>query len=132
MFIKTYHSLTFFALFYLIVSFSVQAQVCITNPALPKTAAQKKQEKAAITRLKNVEGYSIFVSSCQPCHGIYDANIGPALVQGAQMYHGDIKGLVAWLKNPTRKRRGGAQMPPQSHLSPKELNAVAAWVLAIR
>ena len=108
------------------------AQVCIDKAPRPKTAAEKKKEKAAIAQMKKLPGYAIFESSCAPCHGIYDANTGPALVQGAQMYSGNKAGLISWLKSPTRKRKGGAQMPPQSHLTAKELDAVAGWVLAIK
>lgn len=54
------------------------------------------------------------------------------MVECAAIYKGNKAGMVQWLVNPGRKRRNGAQMPPQTHLSAQQLSDVADWILTLK
>lgn len=54
------------------------------------------------------------------------------MVECASLYKGNKEGLVGWLVNPSRKRRGGPQMPPQTHLNAQQLSDVADWILTLK
>jgi mono/diheme cytochrome c family protein len=100
--------------------------------ARPKTAARLKVEKAQVKSFKNNPGYYVFEGNCAPCHGVFDADLGPSMLECSQLYKGNKTTLITWLKTPARKRRGGAQMPPQTHLNAKQLDAVATWLLTVK
>lgn len=81
---------------------------------------------------KGVAGYVIFQKHCAPCHEVKSPSTGPAMVECAAIYKGNKAGMVQWLVNPGRKRRNGAQMPPQTHLSAQQLSDVADWILTLK
>ena len=81
---------------------------------------------------KGVAGYAIFQKHCAPCHEVKGPSTGPDMRECAGIYRGNKGGMVEWLVNPGRKRRKGAQMPPQTHLTAQQLSDVADWILTLK
>lgn len=74
-------------------------------------------------------GETVFLQNCAACHAVDKKLVGPSLAEIAPLYANNAKGIVAWAKAPGKKRTDFPQMPAFAHLSQKELEAVALYML---
>jgi cytochrome c len=75
-------------------------------------------------------GKSVF-KNCAACHAVDKVLAGPALTEVYDLYKDNPDGIVAWAKNPGRKRDEFAPMPAFAHLGDEKLNLVADYILEL-
>jgi cytochrome c len=90
-----------------------------------KPKVESKEEKEL------PKGQKIFKENCAACHAVNKTLVGPSMIEASQIYKGNLSGLMQWIKKPGKKR-DGAQMPAQSHLSEQELKDVSEWILSLK
>jgi cytochrome c len=73
-------------------------------------------------------GKSVF-KNCAACHAYDRVLAGPSITEVQQIYAGDIAGIVAWTRNPGKKRDQFAPMPSFAHLGDEQLQLVAEYIL---
>lgn len=76
-------------------------------------------------------GKTYFTQYCSACHAVDVRLIGPPITEIAAIYQGKPEGIVTWSMAPGKKRAGFIQMPPFSQVDPKELLAIARYMLEI-
>lgn len=75
-------------------------------------------------------GESVF-KNCAACHAVDRVLAAPPLTEVYSIYAGNPGGIVAWAKNPGKKRAQFAPMPSFAHLGDEQLNLVARYILEI-
>ncbi len=75
-------------------------------------------------------GAAVFRKVCASCHDRDSRLVGPPIVEIAEIYQGNPQGIIAWTKEPGKKRPDYPVMPPQN-LSEEDLKAVAEYLLAM-
>lgn len=75
-------------------------------------------------------GESVF-KNCAACHAVDRVLAAPPLTEVYSIYEGNPGGIVAWAKNPGKKRPQFAPMPSFAHLGDEKLNLVARYILEI-
>jgi cytochrome c len=73
-------------------------------------------------------GERSFRAVCMGCHAMDTRLVGPPVSEIAQVYEGNLDGLIAWVRAPGRKRTDYPEMPPIS-MSEAQYRAVAEYVL---
>lgn len=73
-------------------------------------------------------GEKVF-ENCAACHALDRVLAAPALTEVAAIYKDDPAGIVAWAKNPSKKRPQFAPMPSFAHLGDVRLKMVADYIL---
>jgi cytochrome c len=71
----------------------------------------------------------VFRSICMGCHAPTTRLVGPPLTEVARIYKANPSGLIAWVREPGKKRPDYPQMPPIK-LSDAQYRQVAGFVLA--
>jgi len=93
-------------------------------------AAAAAQHRAATGQVRTATplGQRIYESTCAACHARDRVLVGPPLTEIADIYGGDLGGLVAWARDPGKKRAGFPQMPA-FRLGDEKLQAVAEYMV---
>jgi cytochrome c len=73
-------------------------------------------------------GEKVFLN-CAACHAVKKVLAGPPLVEVYENYKGNPDGIIAWAKNPGKKRTEFAPMPSMAHLGDEKLQLVAEYML---
>jgi cytochrome c len=76
-------------------------------------------------------GKAYFTQYCSACHAVDIRLIGPPITEIAAIYKGKPEGIVTWSMAPGKKRAGFIPMPSFSQVDPKELLAIARYMLEI-
>ncbi len=69
-------------------------------------------------------------ATCAACDAPDQRLVGPPLTEIAQIYQGNPEGIVAWAKDPGKKRPDYPPMPAFGHLGDEKLKAIADYILA--
>jgi len=75
-------------------------------------------------------GKSVF-KNCAACHAVDKVLAAPALTEVYSLYKDNPEGIVAWAKNPGKKRDQFTQMPSFVHLGDEQLRMVADYILQL-
>lgn len=75
-------------------------------------------------------GESVF-KNCAACHALNKVLAAPPLTEVYALYKGNPDGIVAWAKNPGKKRSQFGPMPSMAHLGDAQLHLVAQYILSI-
>ena len=75
-------------------------------------------------------GEKVFMN-CAACHAVDRVLAAPSLVEVYSLYKDNPAGIVAWAKNPGKKRPQFAPMPSFAHLGDEKLTLVADYILEI-
>lgn len=75
-------------------------------------------------------GEKVFKLSCASCHALDKRLVGPPLTEIAQLYAKNPAGIIAWVKNPGKKRPDFPPMPPIK-MSDSKYIAVAQYILDV-
>ncbi len=80
-----------------------------------------------------LDGAKLFNTICATCHAKDTVLAGPTLMEIAQIYKGNPKGIVEWAKAPGRKRaeQFPAPMPAMGHVGEERLTAIANYILKV-
>jgi len=73
-------------------------------------------------------GEKVFVN-CAACHAVNKVLAAPSLAEVYSTYKDNPEGIVAWAKNPGKKRPEFAPMPSMAHLGDEQLRLVADYFL---
>jgi cytochrome c len=73
-------------------------------------------------------GKSVF-QNCAACHAVDRVLAGPSLREIYSIYKNDPGGIVAWAKDPGKKRQEFAPMPSFAHLGEEKLELAAEYML---
>jgi cytochrome c len=93
--------------------------------------AAKMRQDAGLIGEEEAElppGEKTFRAVCASCHAPEQRLVGPPLNEIRQIYDGKPDQLIAWVKDPGRKREEYPPMP-SIRLQPKQYEAVARYVL---
>lgn len=74
-------------------------------------------------------------AACTACHAVERRLLGPAFRQVSERYRGDAEAparLAARIREGGSGTWGAVPMPPQPALRDEEVQALVAWILAIR
>jgi len=111
----------------LVAEKSENHQLAVTGAQMREATGQQRvgaQEAAASP------GERSFKAVCMACHDVTAKRVGPPLVEIAPVYADDIDGMVAWIKQPGRKRTDYPEMPPIA-MEEDQYRAVAEYVLQV-
>lgn len=75
-------------------------------------------------------GKSVF-KNCAACHAVDKVLAAPSLREVYALYKDDPAGIVAWAKNPGKKRPEFTQMPSMAQLGDDKLALVADYILEL-
>jgi len=75
-----------------------------------------------------VTGKKVFIN-CAACHAVDHVLAAPSLEEIDSIYKDNPDGIVAWAKNPGKKRPEFAPMPSMAHLGDEKLRLVAEYML---
>ncbi len=92
--------------------------------------AEAARPAAAQTAAVAMPGETVFNGNCVACHQVDEKLVGPAMKEAAQIYKGNLNGLMGWIRKPGKKREGPA-MPAQTHLTDEQVKQVAEWILSL-
>lgn len=70
-------------------------------------------------------------ANCAVCHAVDHVLVGPPIQEIARIYKGNPDGIVAWARNPGKKRLNFPQMPNMGHLGDDNLRKIAEYMLQI-
>lgn len=73
-------------------------------------------------------GEKVF-ANCAACHAVDRVLAAPSLVDLYSIYKDNPEGIIAWAKNPGKKRPEFAPMPAMAHLGDEQLGLVAEYIL---
>ncbi len=76
-------------------------------------------------------GMIAYLGVCTGCHAYTGRLVGPPVQTIQALYLDDPEGLVAYIKNPVKKRPDFPEMPSQAYLGDETLKAVADYMLAL-
>lgn len=77
-----------------------------------------------------LDGKALFNTICATCHAMNKVLAAPPLTEVGSIYKDNPQGIVAWAKNPGRKRvKQFAPMPTMAHLGDQKLAAIAQYIL---
>jgi cytochrome c551/c552 len=99
-----------------------------TEKILTMTLAQPYQAKAIDTDDK---GKLAYYAICAGCHSYNIRMIGPPTMAIQAMYMDNPKGIADYIANPTKKREGFPEMPPQNYLPEDVRMAVSKYMLTL-
>jgi len=88
------------------------------------------REKQGIALVKLSPGERVF-RACATCHQLDQQRNAPSIREIQDLYRDNPDGIVAWAKQPGRKRTQFTPMPSFSHLPDTDLYAVAKHMLEI-
>jgi len=74
-------------------------------------------------------GRELFFQNCAACHAESKVFVGPAMQEIRQIYEGRPDGVVAWAKNPGKKRKDFPQMNSFAHLPDEQLKLISEYML---
>ncbi|WP_116368102.1 parallel beta-helix domain-containing protein [Parahaliea mediterranea] len=77
-------------------------------------------------------GKLVYYGICAGCHAYNSRMIGPPTQIIQALYMDDPEGIAAYAANPVKKRDDYPEMPPQSHLDAKSLQAAAEFMLQLK
>jgi len=77
------------------------------------------------------KGSALFQANCSGCHQLDQQLVGPPVKEMKQIYTGDEAQLIAWIKQPGRKRMELMQMPGFPQLAEADLKEIAKYILAV-
>lgn len=90
--------------------------------------AEGKLEEAAQTASM---GQQLFDRNCAACHQQDSRLIGPPIKEIVPMYEGKKEELIAWIREPGRKRESYPPMPGFPQLSEEKLDRIAEYMLGL-
>jgi cytochrome c len=73
-------------------------------------------------------GEQTFRAVCMACHGLDERRVGPPVTEIVEIYAGRPDELIAWVRNPGRKRPSYPEMPPIS-MQEAQYRDVATYIL---
>lgn len=76
-------------------------------------------------------GMIAYLGVCTGCHAYSGRLVGPPAQIIQALYMDDPEGLMAYIKDPTKKRPDFPEMPSQAYLGDETLKAVADYMLAL-
>jgi cytochrome c len=91
------------------------------------------REQARLSLLKRGPiGETIYTQTCTTCHAMDRVLVGPSVREIVELYEDDPDGIVAWTKNPGKRRPEMLQMPAfGNQFDDTELQAVAEYMLGL-
>lgn len=130
-----------------VVHVSKGTESCISNRSRYKTVGVKNFADCAYDNTDNIVTYLLdepvparqiapsergeiaYLGVCTGCHSYNGRLIGPSIQTIQALYFENPEGLVAYIKNPKKKRDDYPEMPSQAYLGDETLQAVAEYVL---
>ncbi len=95
--------------------------------------AKLAMERGDVQEAQNVslEGKQIFEKNCAVCHKEEDRLVGPPLKEIVPIYEGKKDALIAWIKQPGKKREDYPPMPGFPRMEKEKLESVAEYMISL-
>lgn len=75
------------------------------------------------------KGRLTYLAVCTGCHSYNSVLHGPSMQSIQALYNNNLPGLMAYIKQPVRKRKDFPEMPEQDYLGDKTIKAIANYIL---
>jgi cytochrome c len=99
-----------------------------TDAFLQEVAAAEREMTARRAAEANSPA-RLFQRNCSGCHAVDRVLVGPSLREVAELYKGQPDKIVAWAKNPGRRRENFRPMPTMAHVGEENLRQIAEYML---